>query len=112
MDSLVLKQKDGFYGTDRDRNLGLIEKLNGYSDRSCECITAIALVNVEKNISIVKSHILKGTVATTVRGENGFGFDEIFVLENGKTIAELSPEEKNSLTPRKYALEAIRKELI
>ena len=45
------------------------------------------------------------------RGENGFGFDEIFELENGKTLAEISEEEKNKISARKIALEKIRKQL-
>ena len=34
-------------------------------------------------------------------GDNGFGFDEIFELPNGKTLAELSQEEKNKISARK-----------
>ena len=38
-----------------------------------------------------------------------FGFDKIFELESGKTLAELSPEEKNSMSSRKIALEKVKK---
>lgn len=99
-------------GTDRDRNLGILEKMKDIENRKINFITAIALVDCPQNISIVKEHIIHGNVAFEVRGENGFGFDEIFELENGKTIAELSSIEKNSLSPRKMALEEIKKELI
>ena len=34
-------------------------------------------------------------------GDNGFGFDEIFELPNGKTLAELSQEEKNKISARR-----------
>ena len=47
----------------------------------------------------------------TSQGENGFGFDEIFELENGKTLAEISSEEKNKISARKIALEKISKKL-
>lgn len=103
--------KDGLNGTDRDRNLGILEKMKNISNRKINFVTAIALADTTNNISIVKEHIISGTVASNIRGENGFGFDEIFELENGKTIAELSSEEKNSLSPRKLALEEIKKEL-
>ena len=99
-------------GTDRDRNLGILEKMKNISERKINFITAIALVDTTNNISIAKEHIISGNVSLNIRGENGFGFDEIFELENGKTIAELSSEEKNSLSPRKLALEEIKKELI
>ena len=52
-----------------------------------------------------------GYVSETVRGENGFGFDEIFELENGRTLAEISEEEKNEISARKIALEGIRNRL-
>lgn len=106
-----VKTKRWHPGTDRDRNLKLIEKLENETNRNCKFITAIALVDSSKSISIVKSHTIYGTISTEIRGKNGFGFDEIFELENGKTIAELSDEEKNLLSPRKYALEAIKKDL-
>ena len=98
-------------GTDRERNLGILELMKDISKqkRDCDFVTAIALANYKNNISIVKSHTIHGRISTEIRGENGFGFDEIFELENGKTIAELSSEGKNLLSPRKYALEEIRK---
>ena len=42
---------------------------------------------------------------TEDEGDNGFGFDEIFEIENGKTLAEISTEEKASISPRTKALE-------
>ena len=66
-------------GTDRERNLAIIEKMKD--------------------------------VAEDVRGENGFGFDEIFELDSGKTLAELTQEEKNEISARKIALEGLRKKL-
>ena len=50
---------------------------------------------------------IEGYVAENPRGDNGFGFDEIFELDNGKTLAEISTEEKFLISPRKKALEKI-----
>ena len=44
-------------------------------------------------------------------GDNGFGFDEIFELSNGRTLAELSQEEKNKISARRIALEKIKDKL-
>ena len=54
---------------------------------------------------------LKGKISEQPRGTNGFGYDPIFELENGKTYAELSKEEKNQISHRKKALENLEKQL-
>lgn len=98
-------------GTDRDRNLSIIKKLEGIGkqDRKITMVTAIALAQSEKVITT--KGIVDGYVVKEPRGENGFGFDEIFELENGKTLAELSSEEKNKISARKRALEALKEKL-
>ena len=95
-------------GTDRERNEALIEKLNGvpHEKRKIKFVTAMALSDGKKTIIAVGE--IQGYVAESPRGENGFGFDEIFELENGKTLAELSSEEKNEISSRRKALEALR----
>ena len=40
-------------------------------------------------------------------GEREFGFDQYFKVESGKTLSELTPEEKDKLGPRKRAFESI-----
>ena len=51
--------------------------------------------------------ILKGTIAAEPRGDHGFGFDPIFALPGGRRLAELSTEEKNLLSHRARALNAL-----
>ena len=99
-------------GTDRQRNLSIIEKLNGVpkEKRTITFTTAIAISNGENTICELGT--VKGFVAESVRGENGFGFDEIFELENGKTLAELSDKEKNQISARKMALDKLKDKLI
>ncbi len=99
-------------GTDRERNLKLLEKLNGEpkENRKVKYTTAIALSDGENTICEIAT--IDGFVANEIRGENGFGFDEIFELENGKTLAELSQEEKNQISARKIALQKIKERLL
>ena len=78
-------------------------------DRKVNFITAIAIAI--NDTVIAETEILSGYIADSPRGENGFGFDEIFELENGKTLAELSFEEKLEKKKKKKALEKIRKYL-
>ena len=95
-------------GTDRERNEALIEKIKGvpHEKRKITFTTAMALSDGKKTITAVAD--IQGYVAEEPRGDNGFGFDEIFELENGKTLAELSSEEKNEISSRRKALEALR----
>ena len=98
-------------GTDRERNLAIIENLKGVpkEKRKISFITAMALSDGEKTICEIGR--IDGFVAEEVRGENGFGFDEIFELENGKTLAQISQEEKNEISARRIALERLRQKL-
>ncbi len=96
-------------GTDRERNLSIIEKLKGVpkEKRKIKFVTAMALSDGVNTISSIG--YIEGYVAENVRGNNGFGFDEIFELDNGKTLAELSQTEKNEISARRMALEGLRK---
>ncbi len=94
---------------DHTKNLKLLEKMKDVPTelRSCHYTTAIAIA--DKNMNKVVEYSLHGYVAQNPAGSNGFGFDEIFVLDSGKTLAELTSEEKYEISPRKKALEEIRK---
>jgi XTP/dITP diphosphohydrolase len=50
--------------------------------------------------------IFPGLIAASPRGGNGFGYDPLLLLDDGRTSAELSPDEKNA---RSHRGEAIRK---
>ncbi len=53
--------------------------------------------------------VLEGRIATGRRGANGFGYDPVFEVlgTGGRTLAELTPEEKNALSHRGRALRAL-----
>lgn len=51
--------------------------------------------------------VLQGTIAAEPRGEDGFGFDPVFQLPDGRRLAELSTEDKNLLSHRARALNAL-----
>lgn len=97
---------------DHTKNLALLEKMNGIpkEQRTCHYTTAIAIADY--NISNCCEDVLDGYISEQCRGDNGFGFDEIFELENGKTLAEISSEEKYKISPRKNALDKIKKYII
>ncbi len=101
-----------FLGKDalqEDRNKYILEKMIGKTgeERKAEVICDIAYV--DKESEVVVEGVITGKISKSERGKNGFGFDPIFELNNGKTLAELSEEEKNEVSSRKLALEKLRK---
>ena len=64
----------------------------------------MALIDQKKNEFLFKG-TLKGKMVFPPKGKNGFGYDPVFVPSNfNKTLAQLSPTLKNSLSHRKKAL--------
>jgi XTP/dITP diphosphohydrolase len=51
--------------------------------------------------------VLEGAIGTAPRGANGFGYDPVFLLPDGRTLAELPAEEKNASSHRARAIRAL-----
>ena len=96
--------------TDIERNEYLINKVNQYNDRSCKFICVIIYYDGSKFIEA--EGILNGFISKEMKGNNGFGFDSIFELSNGKTLAQLSNLEKNKISARYLALKELERKLI
>jgi XTP/dITP diphosphohydrolase len=56
---------------------------------------------------LIAEGIWRGAIARAPRGANGFGYDPLFLLANGKTAAELPPAEKNRISHRALALKRL-----
>jgi XTP/dITP diphosphohydrolase len=61
--------------------------------------------------TIVEAGVCDGEIGQTPRGAGGFGYDPLFVLPSGKTMAELPPDEKNRISHRARAMAAMRPHL-
>ncbi|HEY3991481.1 MAG TPA: XTP/dITP diphosphatase [Ktedonobacteraceae bacterium] len=78
------------------------------SERTARFRCAIALTEPSGYMRVVEGTI-EGVIAEDARGENGFGYDPIFLVpEFGKTTAEMTPAEKNRISHRGRAAEAAR----
>ena len=105
-----------FLGEDTDyvvKNNYILEKLQGVpkEERSARFVCVIALCNPD-GICITRRATIEGYIGYEIRGENGFGYDPIFMVdEYNKTTAELSMEEKNKISHRAKALRAIKEQL-
>jgi XTP/dITP diphosphohydrolase len=88
-----------------DENMNkVLEKLAGKSDRSAQFRTVISLI-LEGKEHIFEG-VVKGSIISEKRGTDGFGYDPIFVPEGqNKTFAELSLDEKNTMSHRARAFE-------
>ena len=73
---------------------------------------AIALIDELGNENVVEGQC-HGSIGNKKKGNNGFGYDPVFIVDgfNGKTMAELEPEIKNSISHRGNALRKIKKVL-
>lgn len=98
-------------GTAKDKNLLILKKMKGVSKKNRKVKFTCAIAISDGINTICEKGEIVGYISQNIRGDNGFGFDEIFELENGKTLAELSNEEKNEISPRKIALEKIKNKL-
>lgn len=88
------------------KNQVILERLKEVSEeeRSARFVCAVALAYPDAPTKVFRG-VFEGRIAYEARGENGFGYDPIFfVPERNCTSAELSPEEKNSMSHRGKAL--------
>lgn len=84
----------------------LSERLKG-KDKSARFVCTMALIVSETEAHVFEG-VLKGHLIDTPCGENGFGYDPIFVPEGyDKTVAQLPAEEKNSISHRFKALQQV-----
>ena len=88
----------------------LLERMDGIANRKARFRTAIALIIAGKE-TIVEG-VVNGSIATAPHGTDGFGYDPLFIPEGEtKTFAEMSPTEKNAISHRRRATEALLKVL-
>jgi XTP/dITP diphosphohydrolase len=80
-------------------------------DRSARFYCAIALA-IPDNPSVIVNGICEGSILFERRGTNGFGYDPIFLVASlKKSMAELTPEEKNQISHRAHAMKKIEDQL-
>lgn len=95
------------------KNQKLIERLFGVpkEQRTARFVCAIAAALPDGSTKTVRGTI-EGYIGEKSAGENGFGYDPIFYVdEYGCSTAQLLPEEKNKISHRGNALRAMREEL-
>ena len=94
------KRYAGLSSTDVENNQKLINELKKADNLSALFKTVLCYFDGLN--FIISEGVLKGNITLEPRGKNGFGYDPIFDV-NGKTLAEMSLEEKSNISHRKIA---------
>jgi XTP/dITP diphosphohydrolase len=83
---------------------------DGHRGASFRTVIAVAYPSGE---SLCVEGVLEGRITYERRGDNGFGYDPVFepTHTGGRTLAELTPEEKNRNSHRSNALRALNEVL-
>lgn len=102
----------GENATDQQKYEKLLNALKGvpYAKRTAHFSTCICCILPNKE-EIIVSGRCDGFIAEKPHGTNGFGYDPVFELENGKSLAELSAQEKDKISHRGNALRNFKAKL-
>lgn len=101
----------GEEATDDDRNVLLLEEMKAVpkGERSARFISAVCCVFPNGDVLRAEG-AFEGEIAYAPAGENGFGYDPIFLVGE-RTSAEMSPAEKDAVSHRGNALKVFSKDL-
>jgi XTP/dITP diphosphohydrolase len=91
---------------DQRNNAKLLEKLGDSRGAHYVCLM-VFVRHADDPRPVIAEGVWQGEIARTPRGSNGFGYDPLFLLPNGKTAAELDAVEKNRISHRALALERL-----
>lgn len=96
-----------FKGSTHERNLALLEKLKGQSNRQARFYSVICFFDPKNNLTKFFNGEIKGKIALEPKGSKieGFGYDPIFIPEGfTESFSQLGVEFKNTISHRRQAL--------
>ena len=99
----------GENATDEQNLQKLLDAVPADGDRRVSYVCAIAFADPRSGIEHVLEERCTGVLAREPRGEGGFGYDPAFVpddIGDGRTMAELDPDEKHAISHRGRAARA------
>jgi XTP/dITP diphosphohydrolase len=99
----------GGHGDDAANIAKLLHELARAENRRARFVCTVAVAEPDGEVSATARGTCEGAIALAPRGAGGFGYDPIFVPDgaNGRTMAELTPDEKAALSHRGQALRRI-----
>ncbi len=97
----------GEHATDKDRNVKLLEEMEGKENRAAQYVASIAFIDTDGEEITVEGTV-RGEIMTEEHGNGGFGYDPLFMCtEIGKSFGLASSEEKNEVSHRGRALKKL-----
>ncbi|TSA86160.1 RdgB/HAM1 family non-canonical purine NTP pyrophosphatase [Deinococcus detaillensis] len=93
---------------DHERNLYLLERTRNVQDRRAKFISVLVLAYPDGHIEEYRGEV-DGQLLEGPRGVGGFGYDPLFGLPDGRSMAQLSLEEKRAVGHRGKAFDALKK---
>ncbi|MCR5088045.1 MAG: RdgB/HAM1 family non-canonical purine NTP pyrophosphatase [Oscillospiraceae bacterium] len=94
--------------SEHDRRAAILESLKGCDDRRARFVTCICFIDEHGEQHLFKG-VWNGTIAEEESGDNGFGYDPIFISDDagGKTTASLPLSFKEACSHRAKAVKAL-----
>ena len=86
----------------------VLEALAGVTDRRARMVCVVAVADPSAPEPAIETFhgVVEGAIAEERRGDGGFGYDPVFLLDSGRTTAELPAVEKDRLSHRGRAVAA------
>ena len=94
------------------KNTALVEKLAGVPEekRTARFVCAVCCI-LESGEELCVQGECEGTIAFEPVGEGGFGYDPVFLIEDGRSFAQLTDREKDGMSHRGRALKKLQQAL-
>lgn len=98
----------GYHAEDTTNNAKLLDELKkiGVTESPADYRCSLFFVDTDGS-EITADGIINGTIKILPRGNGGFGYDPYFYVSESKTMAELTPAEKDAISHRGEALRKI-----
>ena len=105
----------GVDGDDAANNAKLLRELEGVADdnRTARFVSVLVFIDVDGKETVAEGFV-EGRIGHQERGSESFGYDPLFLPEactDGKTMAELTQDQKNSISHRGNALRALKEKI-
>jgi XTP/dITP diphosphohydrolase len=104
----------GEHATYNDNVAKLLRELDGVGDAQRTArFRTVAMVRFPDGRELVGDGVVEGRIAREIRGENGFGYDPVFlpIEGDGRSFAEMDVDEKHAISHRGRALRALAAQL-